>query len=284
MVAATRSLLALLLCQVLLGGSAGLMPEVVVGRRPFSEPGRPTSAPQRPEDLLSEFELRLLHMFGLKRRPSPGKDVVIPPYMLDLYRLHAGQQLGQPPALGYPLERAASRANTVRSFHHEEVLEELPETSGKTARRFFFNLTSIPNEESITSAELQIFRKQVHGAFENNSSYHHRINIYEIIKPATATSKDPVTRLLDTRDARGIQSREGQKGWRSQLLPGTLLGYSAFQHLFQALPSDCCLTSASKCDPKVHSSTTAKAIDPEEWIEENAHRCGETLRPSCIFL
>ncbi|XP_010573360.1 PREDICTED: bone morphogenetic protein 2 [Haliaeetus leucocephalus] len=80
-----------------------------------------------------------------------------------------------------------------------EVLEELPETSGKTARRFFFNLTSIPNEESITSAELQIFRKQVHGAFENNSSYHHRINIYEIIKPATATSKDPVTRLLDTR-------------------------------------------------------------------------------------
>ncbi|XP_009317903.1 PREDICTED: bone morphogenetic protein 2 [Pygoscelis adeliae] len=80
-----------------------------------------------------------------------------------------------------------------------EVLEELPETSGKTARRFFFNLTSIPNEESITSAELQIFRKQVHGGFENNSSYHHRINIYEIIKPATATSKDPVTRLLDTR-------------------------------------------------------------------------------------
>ncbi|XP_064302875.1 bone morphogenetic protein 2 isoform X3 [Phalacrocorax carbo] len=213
MVAATRSLLALLLCQVLLGGAAGLMPEV--GRRRFSEPGRAAPAAQRPEDLLSEFELRLLHMFGLKRRPSPSKDVVIPPYMLDLYRLHAGQQLGQPQALGYPLERAASRANTVRSFHHEEVLEELPETSGKTARRFFFNLTSIPNEESITSAELQIFRKQVHGGFEDSSSYHHRINIYEIIKPATSTSKDPVTRLLDTRNARGNKTREGWKGWRS---------------------------------------------------------------------
>lgn len=117
MVAVTRSLLALLLCQALLGGAAGLMPEV--GRRRFSEPVRAASAAQRPEDLLSEFELRLLHMFGLKRRPSPGKDVVIPPYMLDLYRLHAGQQLGQPAALGFPLERAASRANTVRSFHHE---------------------------------------------------------------------------------------------------------------------------------------------------------------------
>lgn len=115
--AATRSLLALLLCRVLLGGAAGLMPPG--GRRRLGEPGRAAPAAQRPEELLGEFELRLLHMFGLKRRPSPGKDVVIPPYMLDLYRLHAGQRLGQAPALGYPLERAASRANTVRSFHHE---------------------------------------------------------------------------------------------------------------------------------------------------------------------
>lgn len=126
MVAATRSLLALLLCRVLLGGAAGLMPEV--GRRRFSEPGRAASAAQRPEDLLGEFELRLLHMFGLKRRPSPGKDVVIPPYMLDLYRLHAGQQLG------YPLERAASRANTVRSFHHEGRGRGTGGESGRRAR------------------------------------------------------------------------------------------------------------------------------------------------------
>ncbi|XP_039384273.1 bone morphogenetic protein 2 [Mauremys reevesii] len=191
MVAAIRSLLALLLYQVLLGGSAGLIPEV--GRRRFSDSGRAA-----PQELLSEFELRLLNMFGLKRRPSPSKNAVIPPYMLELYRLQAGRQLG-PSAPGAPLERAASRANTVRSFHHEEAWEELPEASGKTARRFFFNLTSIPNEEFLTSAELQIFREQVQETFENNSSYHHRINIYEIIKPATATSKDPAARLLDTR-------------------------------------------------------------------------------------
>lgn len=92
------------------------------------EPGRAASAAQRPEDLLGEFELRLLHMFGLKRRPSPGKDVVIPPYMLDLYRLHAGQQLG------YPLERAASRANTVRSFHHEGRGRGTGGGSGRRAR------------------------------------------------------------------------------------------------------------------------------------------------------
>lgn len=71
--------------------------------------------------------------------------------------------------------------------------------SGKTTRRFFFNLTSVPTEEFITSAELQVFREQTQETLDNSSSFHHRINIYEIIKPATANSKFPVTRLLDTR-------------------------------------------------------------------------------------
>ncbi|XP_012395602.1 bone morphogenetic protein 2 [Sarcophilus harrisii] len=193
MVAGIRSLLALLLYQVLLGSSAGLIPEV--GRRKFAESGR--STPQQSEEILSEFELRLLSMFGLKQRPSPSKNAIIPPYMLDLYRLHSGQ-LGDP-TMNYQLERATSRANTVRSFHHEESLEELPETNGKTVRRFFFNLTSIPNEEFITSAELKVFREQVQEDFKNNTNHHHRINIYEIIKPATSISEYPITRLLDTR-------------------------------------------------------------------------------------
>lgn len=50
-----------------------------------------------------------------------------------------------------------------------ESLEELPEMSGKTTRRFFFNLTSIPTEEFITSAELQVFREQMQENLENFS-------------------------------------------------------------------------------------------------------------------
>lgn len=114
MVAGTRCLLALLLPQVLLGGAAGLIPEL--GRRKFTaSSGRPSSQPS--EDVLSEFELRLLSMFGLKQRPTPSRDAVVPPYMLDLYRRHSGQP--DAPAPDQRLERAASRANTVRSFHHE---------------------------------------------------------------------------------------------------------------------------------------------------------------------
>lgn len=114
MVAGTRCLLALLLPQVLLGGAAGLIPEL--GRRKFAaSPGRSSSQPS--DDILSEFELRLLSMFGLKQRPTPSRDAVVPPYMLDLYRRHSGQP--GVPAPDHRLERAASLANTVRSFHHE---------------------------------------------------------------------------------------------------------------------------------------------------------------------
>lgn len=114
MVAGTHCLLALLLPQVLLGGAAGLIPEL--GRRKFAaSTGRSSSQPS--DDVLSEFELRLLSMFGLKQRPTPSRDAVVPPYMLDLYRRHSGQP--DAPAPDHRLERAASLANTVRSFHHE---------------------------------------------------------------------------------------------------------------------------------------------------------------------
>ncbi|XP_060687804.1 bone morphogenetic protein 2-like [Hemiscyllium ocellatum] len=205
MTAGRRSLMALLLCQVLFGGSAGLIPEV--GRRRFAEQyansGRAQPPPQT-EELLQEFELRLLNMFGLRRRPHPARNAVIPQYMVDLYRLHTGEEAerGQATdawALSQFPERSASNANTVRSFHHEELMEELPGARGEVVRRFFFNLNSIPREELITSAELRIYRQQEQKACANASSGHHRINVYEILKATGSSSTDPITRLLDTK-------------------------------------------------------------------------------------
>ncbi|KAG8583951.1 hypothetical protein GDO81_008605 [Engystomops pustulosus] len=197
MVAGIRPLLLLLLYQVLLSGCSGLIPEV--GRRKYTESGR--ASPEESQGILNQFELRLLNMFGLKRRPTPGKNVVIPHYMLELYHLHSAQLADNQdkPPMDYQKERAASRANTVRSFHHEDSLEDLPESGEKTIQRFFFNLTSVPNEELITSAELRIFREEVQESIENDGGKALRINIYDIIKPAAAASRGPVTRLLDTR-------------------------------------------------------------------------------------
>ncbi|XP_048831529.1 bone morphogenetic protein 2 isoform X1 [Brienomyrus brachyistius] len=197
MVSGVRALTVLLLAQVLLGGSIGLIPEV--GRRRYSESGR--QSPPLPEDILNEFELRLLNMFGLKRRPNPSRSAVVPQYMMDLYRMHSGngeEKLNRArSSSAKTAERSASRANTIRSFYHEESLEALSSLRGKTAQKFFFNLTTIPEEELITSAELRVFREQMKGG-ENSRATFHRINVYEILR-TDSCSKELITRLLDTR-------------------------------------------------------------------------------------
>lgn len=202
MVFVVRAVMVLLLGQVFVGDCTGLIPEV--GRRKYSESGRQNP----PLDVLNTFELRLLNMFGLKRRPNPSKLAIIPQYMMDLYNMHSatsekniGRHKG---SLARNSEKPASRANTIRSFHHDESSEDFSSHSGKTTQRFFFNLTSIPGEELITSAELRVYREQVMGATANNSNSsrsgtgYHRINIHEVIKPALPL-KEPITRLLDTR-------------------------------------------------------------------------------------
>ncbi|XP_028252752.1 LOW QUALITY PROTEIN: bone morphogenetic protein 2-like [Parambassis ranga] len=216
MVAVVRSLMVLLLAQVLLEGATGLIPEV--GRRKYNESGKQT--PEQSESFLNEFELRLLNMFGLGRRPTPSKQAVCRQYMVDLYRMHSANgdhSTKRPKSMGKHAERAASKANTIRSFHHEESMEALASLKGKTTQQFYFNLTSIPKEEFITSAELRIYRDQVMGAAtpNNNSSTSdsapargfHRINIYEIFGAPTTYGAEPLVRLLDTRLVQDTLSR-----------------------------------------------------------------------------
>ncbi|XP_023581895.1 bone morphogenetic protein 4 isoform X2 [Trichechus manatus latirostris] len=141
-------------------------------------------------------------MFGLRRRPQPSKSAVIPDYMRDLYRLQSGEEEEEEQihsiGLEYP-ERPASRANTVRSFHHEEHLENIPGNSENSAFRFLFNLSSIPENEVISSAELRLFREQVDQGPDWEQGFH-RINIYEVMKPpAEVVPGHLITRLLDTR-------------------------------------------------------------------------------------
>ncbi|TRY88465.1 hypothetical protein DNTS_005149 [Danionella cerebrum] len=198
MVAVVRTLTVLLLGQVLLGGAVGLIPDI--DRRKYSDSGRQT-AERSDMNFLNAFEQRLLSMFGLKRRPTPSASAVVPQYMLDLYHMHSENDdlnIRRPRStMGKHVERAASRANTIRGFHHEEAFEALSSLKGKTTQQFFFNLTSVPVEELITAAELRIFRDQV--LSEAGTGGFHRINIYEVFRPAPATSKEPLTRLLDTR-------------------------------------------------------------------------------------
>lgn len=123
MIPGNRMLMVILLCQVLLGGTnhASLIPET--GRKKVAELQAQAGSGRRSgqsHELLRGFEASLLQMFGLRRRPQPSKAAVVPAYMLDLYRLQSGEEEEslQDISLRYP-ERSTSRANTVRSFHHE---------------------------------------------------------------------------------------------------------------------------------------------------------------------
>uniref|UniRef100_A0A8C5B8Y3 Bone morphogenetic protein 4 n=1 Tax=Gadus morhua TaxID=8049 RepID=A0A8C5B8Y3_GADMO len=219
MIPGNRMLMVILICQVLLGESnhASLIPEEGKKKVPDLQ-GR--SAAQSHE-LLRDFEATLLHMFGLQRRPRPSRSATIPRYLLDLYRLQSGEaeDAGAPDiAFEYP-ERSASRANTVRGFHHEEHMEKVTEkVTEKRPRhreapplRFLFNLSSIPEDELLSSAELRLYRHQIDeaagGAPSGQEEGLHRINVYEVLKPPPPPaaggpgggSGQLITRLLDTR-------------------------------------------------------------------------------------
>lgn len=131
----SRMLMVVLLCQALLGGPqhASLIPGEPGKKKVPGGPqaqqrggggappaGPPARRPPPSHELLRGFEATLLHMFGLRRRPQPSREALVPAYMLDLYRLQSGEGAAQlhERGLQYP-ERSTSRANTVRSFHHE---------------------------------------------------------------------------------------------------------------------------------------------------------------------
>ena len=101
-------------------------------------------------------------------------------------------------------------------------MEALASLKGRTTQQFFFNLTSIPGEELITSAELRVYRDQVLGATAaptSNTSHNssnssrtsaggfHRINVYEVFGGPASPRGEPLTRLLDTRLVQDSLSR-----------------------------------------------------------------------------
>uniref|UniRef100_A0A3Q3R148 Bone morphogenetic protein 4 n=1 Tax=Monopterus albus TaxID=43700 RepID=A0A3Q3R148_MONAL len=204
MIPGNRMLMVILVCQVLLGESnhASLIPEE--GKKKV--PGLQGRSAAQSHELLRDFEATLLHMFGLKRRPRPSRSTPVPRYLLDLYRLQSGEAEeaggagGHAISFDYP-ERSASRANTVRGFHHEGIFLNIPETfKSTTPLRFLFNLSSVPEDELLSSAELRLYRHKIDEAVSDTVSDEqglHRINVYEVLKPPRPGQL--ITQLLDTR-------------------------------------------------------------------------------------
>lgn len=79
-----------------------------------------------------------------------------------------------------------------------EHLETVPGPSEAPWIRFVFNLSSVPENEVISSAELRLYREQVEEPSAAWERGFHRINIYEVMKPLSERAQ-AITRLLDTR-------------------------------------------------------------------------------------
>ncbi|XP_038642034.1 bone morphogenetic protein 4-like isoform X1 [Scyliorhinus canicula] len=126
------------------------------------EEGASRSSPDA--ELVHTLRRTLLGRFGLSRLPKPGPAAVVPQYMRDLYHFHTGAHGNIQGSSFAFLERHAGDANTVRSFHHLEDVQEALDSEGGNFHQIVFNVTNIPNHELVTSAELRLFREANGGA------------------------------------------------------------------------------------------------------------------------
>ncbi|CDQ80290.1 unnamed protein product [Oncorhynchus mykiss] len=140
----------------------------------------------------------LLSRLGLQSHPNPRPGAPVPQYIVDLYRFHSQQyHLVQDPHFSYPSQHV-QEANTVRSFHHTEStspslpLEKRQTTASNNRVPISFNVSSIPQDERVVSAELRFFR----GGGASPGPGAHRVSLFLSGSPGDSESEPT---LLESR-------------------------------------------------------------------------------------
>ncbi|XP_068174295.1 bone morphogenetic protein 16 [Antennarius striatus] len=186
-------LMVLLLPQASSGRQGGETSKIDNGRvSPMSSslrPPTPGNSIVKPS-LAQTIQSLLLSRLGLQSQPNPRPGVPVPRYLLDLYRFHQQQyHLVEDLSFSFPSQHI-QEANTVRSFHHSEPLTDIPITDDHKRVHISFNISSIPEDERVLSAELRLLRSD-RASFAPGE---HRLNIY-----LSEHHEDPEPTLLETR-------------------------------------------------------------------------------------
>nr|UYS55118.1 bone morphogenetic protein 16 [Rachycentron canadum] len=185
-------LMVLLLPQASYGRQGGDTSEIDHGRvshRPSSLLHPPASSLLEPS-LAQTIQSLLLSRLGLQSQPDPRPDVPVPRYLLDLYRFHQQQyHLVEDPSFNFPSQHI-QQANTVRSFHHNEPLGDSHSAVDHKRVHIFFNISSIPQDERVLSAELRLLRSDRASLGPGP----HKLNLY-----ISEHHEDPEPTLLETR-------------------------------------------------------------------------------------
>ncbi|XP_069004239.1 bone morphogenetic protein 16 [Embiotoca jacksoni] len=177
-----------------------LLPQASSGRQGGDtseiDHGRVSSAPSLSglpslldPSLAQTIQTLLLSRLGLQSQPDPRPGVPAPRYLLDLYRFHQQQyHLVEDPSFSFPSQHI-QQANTVRSFHHSEPFGDSPIAEDHTRVHISFNISSIPQDERVLSAELRLLRSDR----DSLGPGPHRLNLY------LSEHHEPEPTLLETR-------------------------------------------------------------------------------------
>uniref|UniRef100_A0A3B3X7K4 TGF-beta family profile domain-containing protein n=1 Tax=Poecilia mexicana TaxID=48701 RepID=A0A3B3X7K4_9TELE len=202
-------LMVLLLPQASSGRQGGESSETDNGRVPPS----PSPAAALPADpgLAQTIQSLLLSRLGLQSQPNPRPDVPVPQYLFDLYRFHQQQyHLLEDPTFSFPSHHI-QQANTIRSFHHSDNTT----VRDQTREHISFNISSIPQDETVLSAELRLLRSQTASLGPGP----HRLNLY-----LSERHGDPEPTLLETRLlTTGLRGNKSGSFWEAFSLNAELL-------------------------------------------------------------
>ncbi|XP_029026614.1 bone morphogenetic protein 16 [Betta splendens] len=246
-----------------------LLPQASSGRQGGDAggavPGRASPAPSllsRPPagsalepNLAATIQSLLLSRLGLRSQPDPRPGVPVPRYLLNLYRFHQQQyHLVEDPSFSFPSQHI-EQANTIRSFHHNELLGDGPITEDQRVH-ISFNISSIPQDEKVLSAELRLLRSDRASLGPGP----HRLNLY-----FSENHNDPEPTLLETRLlSTGLQSHETGGFWEAfslsaKLLHEALVGSGTLGFLLEVRPEN-----STSSLPDHSLSYAARAEDPQK--------------------
>ncbi|AWO98971.1 putative bone morphogenetic protein 2-A-like [Scophthalmus maximus] len=210
-------LMVLLLPQASSGRQGGDTSEIDHGRVSStpSPPSHPPAGSLLEPNLAQTVQSLLLSRLGLQSQPDPRPGVPVPRYLLDLYRFHQQQyHLVEDPSFSFPSQHI-QQANTVRSFHHSDHPGDSPTADNHRRVHIFFNVSSIPQDERVLSAELRLLRSDRASLGPGP----HRLNLYlsehyDKLEPTLLE-----TRLLTS----GLRSHKASSFWEAFTLSAELL-------------------------------------------------------------
>lgn len=151
----------------------------------YADNGREQSILYKPLAKSDKHELQqeILHLLGLEHRPRPRQHDMhssAPQYLLDLYKaMQAGEDNRHEHQnfLNNGSRSAINVSDFIVSFVNR-IHHKAPHLRHERDRRFWFDVSEVPPEEEIVSAELRIYRNLNHLNFTPNAVY--TLTLYSI--------------------------------------------------------------------------------------------------------